>query len=707
MAPRSRSAAPSREPPRSTRRGVWLRAAILAVAAIVAYANSLSGPFVLDDAETIVANEQIRQLSPSVVLFPARELPVAGRPVVNLSFALNYSLGGLNVRGYHVVNVTIHLLCALLLFGVVARTLGASSQTIFAAAAADLGFATALLWLVHPLQTDAVDYVTQRTELMMGLFYLLALYASIRGQNHGGWLGVAVASCALGMGSKESMATAPLLIAVYDRTFVYASWKEAWRKRWPFYAALGACWLVLVVLMWSGPRSRSAGFATNVTPWRYLLNQTVMIVRYLRLTFWPQGFALTYGVPAALTLGDVWPYASFVVLLAALTIVGMVGWPAFGFLGIWFFVTLAPTSSLVPIATEVGAERRMYLPLAALVALVVVGAVLLWERLAPGVGRQSSARPGGGTPPARGGLAPGLVAGVALTVLAGGLAGVTAIRNQEYESALSLARLTMERWPTPRAEHWLGIELLAAGQREAGLTAVRHALPDDPTADYTLGLAYFQDGRLDESLPHLQRFVAREPLLLEVPTAHEMIGRIHDAQGRHDEAVREFRLVLAMTPSNRDLYGLIADALFKQQKFEEAAAGYKQFLQVHPGDFRAEMNLGVALIATGHDEEAAAAFRRAVAIDPRDQAARRNLARVLVARGAFAEAEGHARQAVALRPDDPVAHDELGVALAGQRKFDEAVAELQRARQLDPQDEEIRQHLAQALYARGGQESRR
>ncbi|MES1255191.1 MAG: tetratricopeptide repeat protein [Acidobacteriota bacterium] len=704
MAPRSRSAAPSREPPRSTRRGVWLRAAILAVAAIVAYANSLSGPFVLDDAETIVANEQIRQLSPSVVLFPARELPVAGRPVVNVSFALNYALGGLNVRGYHVVNVAIHLLCALLLFGIVRRTLDASSRTVLAAAAADIGFATALLWLVHPLQTDAVDYVTQRTELMMGLFYLLALYASVRGQNRGGWLGVAVASCALGMGSKESMVTAPLLIAVYDRTFVYASWKEAWRKRWPFYAALGVCWLVLVVLMWSGPRSRSAGFATNVTPWRYLLNQTVMIVRYLRLAFWPHGFALTYGVPAALTLGDVWPYAAFVVLLAALTVVAMVRWPRLGFLGIWFFVTLAPTSSLVPIATEVGAERRMYLPLAALVVLAVVGALLLWERLAPSLGRPSSPRlrEGGLAGQVKGGLA----AGVALTILAGVLAGATVVRNREYESAVSLARLTMERWPTPRAEHWLGIELLAAGQHDAGLAAVRHALADDPTANYTLGLAYFQDGRLDEALPHLQTFVAREPLLIEVPTAREMIGRIHDAQGRHDEAVREFRLVLSMTPSNRGLHGLVADALFKQQKFDEAVVAYRQFLQARPGDLRAEMNLGVALIATGHDEEAAAAFRRAVAIDPRDQAARRNLARVLVARGEFAEAEGHARQAVGLRPDDPVAHDELGVALAGQRKLDEAVAELQRARQLDPQDEEIRQHLAQALHARGGLGSR-
>ena len=163
------------------RAAVWLRAALIVLAGAITYANALSGPFVLDDQDTIVLNEQIRQLSPSVVLFPAVELPVAGRPVVNLSFALNYAFGGLDVRGYHVVNVAIHIACALLLFGIVRRTLGLPAlRDRFATRSADPAVAAALIWMVHPLQTDAVDYVTQRTELMLGLFYLLTFYASIR-----------------------------------------------------------------------------------------------------------------------------------------------------------------------------------------------------------------------------------------------------------------------------------------------------------------------------------------------------------------------------------------------------------------------------------------------------------------------------------------------------------------------------------------------
>ena len=700
MATRVRAGNAKHEGPPRVRTAVLARAALLVAAGLITYANSLSGPFVLDDHESVVANEQIRQLwPPSAVLFPARELPVAGRPVVNVSFALNYAFGGFQVQGYHAVNLVIHLSCALLLFGIVRRTLARSSRVGLSTHAADLGCACALLWLLHPIQTDAVDYVTQRTELMMGLFYLLTLYASIRGREHTAWLGVAVGACLLGAGSKESMATAPLVVAVYDRIFLFDTWRDAWRTRWPFYIALAASWGVLGALMWSGPRFRSAGFGTAVTPWRYLLNQTVMIVRYVQLSFWPHGFALTYGVPRALALGDVWPYAAVVVLLAALTVLALVRRPALGFLGLWFFVTLAPTSSFVPIATEVGAERRMYLPLAAIVVLVVVSAVHAWERLR---GR-AVASGGPGIQVGRGHFTTGTTVGViALAAVAAALAFATVLRNREYVSALSLARLTEERWPTARAEHWLGIELLAAGQHEQGLAALAHALPDDPTVHYTLGLTLFQDGRLNEALPHLQEFVARHPELLEVPAAREMIGRALDAQGKPAEAAEEFRRVLAMTPSNHDVYGLLGDALLKQEKFAEAAGAYQRFLQYRPTNLGGLMKLGIALVASGRNDDAIVAFRRAADVAPKDGAVRRNLARALVAARAFAEAEVHARQAVLLRPDDPVAYDELGVALASQQKWDEAVAVLRRSLQLDPDDDEARAHLAVTLRARDG-----
>ena len=128
------------------------------------------------------------------------------------------------------------------------------------------------------------------------------------------------------------------------------------------------------MLIWSGPRIHSAGFATAISPWTYLLNQSVAITDYLRLAIWPTALAVNWGWPQPVTLAAVWPYVLLISALVALAIVAAVRLPRAGVLGVWFFIALAPTSSVLPIATEVGAERRMYLPLIALVALAVLAA---------------------------------------------------------------------------------------------------------------------------------------------------------------------------------------------------------------------------------------------------------------------------------------------------------------------------------------------
>jgi tetratricopeptide (TPR) repeat protein len=705
MASRRKGTKPKQEAPPSpilSRRGVWLRAALIVLAGAAIYANALSGPFVLDDQDTIIVNEQIRQLwPPSVVLFPALELPVAGRPVVNVSFAVNYALGGLDVRGYHIVNVAIHIACALLLFAIVGRTLNLPSlRDRFGSRSTDLAFAVALIWVVHPLLTDAVDYVTQRTELMLGFFYLLTVYSSIRGHHEAKWRIGAVIACVLGMASKESMVTAPVMVVVYDRIFIFDSWKETWRRRAQFYVPLAATWMVLAALVWSGPRFRSAGFSSGVSPWVYLLNQAQMIVRYLRLAIWPRGLVVDYGAPRALTLSDAAPYGALVLILVALTIWALVRKPKIGFLGAWFFATLSPTSSIVPIATEVGAERRMYLPLAAVVALAVIGLAWLLERYARQIafGDQTSSPPELQRATRRahvGGLA-------VLAVVVVALAAGTVLRNREYASAVSLTRTTVERWPSPRAQTSLGVALVAAGRHEEAIAELRKALADDPSAHYTLGVALFQQGKLDEAVMHLREFLAHESFRLEVPAAHELIGRALKTQGKYPEAEQEFRHVLNMTPSNGDVHGQLAETLLRQQKFDEAVAHFQQFLAYHPNDISTLMQLGIAYVALGRPNDAVMPFRRIVERVPQDAAAQRNLARALLESRAFDEAEPHARQAVLLRPGDAIAHDELGLALAGQGKFDEAIAELRRSLQIDPNDAEVRAHLEAVLGAKAG-----
>ena len=431
---------PSKSQRKSGSSSILWRAALLVIVGCGAYANSLSGPFVFDDVDTIVENPAIQSFG--TVFRERLNSPISGRPVVGFTFAANFALNQLDVTGYHIVNIAIHVACALLLSGIIRRTLMLPRlRDGYGRAAPDLALASALVWTVHPLNTEAVDYITQRTESLMALFYLLALYACIRSAASARgvlWQTIAVAACGLGMACKESMVTAPVMVVIYDRVFVFDSLNQAFKKRWRLYTGLALTWLVLLYFVLPGPRSGSAGFSTSVRPWTYLLNQSVMIVRYLRLVFWPRDLVIHYGPPLAVTLSGVLPYALAVGGLLLLTLLALRWKPSVGFLGLWMFLTLAPTSSIVPIATEVAAERRMYLPLMAVVAMLVggfYGLNTVRQRLSTNV-------------------AVAIVSAMSI-----GLAAATIARNREYASGLVLAQTALARWPTDLAHGAVGSEM--------------------------------------------------------------------------------------------------------------------------------------------------------------------------------------------------------------------------------------------------------
>ena len=603
------------------------------------------------------------------MLAPERELPTAGRPLVNLSFAINYAVGGLDVRGYHVVNIAIHLVCALLVFGIVRRTLELPPlNERWADASTNLGFAVAILWTLHPLNTEAVNYLTQRTELMMALGYLLTLYASILARRPNAiddhlWQALAVVSCAAGMASKESMVTAPVMVVLYDAIFVFASIKQALRKRWRFYTALAMSWIVLAVMIWPGPRAHSAGFSSGVSPWQYLLDQTVMITHYLGLAVWPRGLVVNYGWPFQVTLGDVLPYTLVIVGFIALTVAALIQSPKWGFLGVWFFVTLAPTSSFVPIATEVGAERRMYLPLLALVALAVVGASFIKR-----IGASGTAG-----------------AAVTLVFVATALTVGTFTRNREYASPLLLAQTVVERHPTSAAHHVLGTELMIAGKRDEAMAHLRRALTGAPRARYTLGAWLIRDGKLDEGIEELQAFVREQPMLLEAVSARQLLGQAFVKQRRWLEAIKQYRIALTMNPSyeqRAQIEAALAQSLFKMRSFDEAIA-YTERLKTHPNDVAALNQLAIRFLATDRPAEAIGALRRAVVLDPHDAASQRNLANALLDHGDVDAAAVHVERLVRLQPDSPAAHAFFGRVLAMQGKLAEAQSQFEQALQLN------------------------
>jgi protein O-mannosyl-transferase len=584
--------------PRSGRPSTWWRVAVLAIATGVVYWHGLSAPFVFDDRGTIVDNRTIEHIWSREVFSAPHETPVAGRPVVNISFALNYAIDGRRVEGYRLTNIGIHVLCALALFGVAWRT----------SLPVNVALAVALLWALHPLNSEAVNYVTQRTESLMALFYLLTLYCARRAYGesarHGWWEAAAVLACTLGMASKESMVTAPLAVVLYDRVFLFDSLRAAVRSRARLYLGLAATWGLLAALVASAPRNLSAGFtAHDADPWTYLLNQAVMITRYLRLSVWPRGLVLYYGWPLPLTLADVLPQALFVLGLLALTAVALYRRPRVGILGLWFFLTLAPTSSILPIATEVGAERRMYVPLMALVVLAVVG--LSHRSLVWGRGRA-----------------------LVLTTVAALLAAGTYARTTEYASSLKLAQTTHERWPTPASHSMLGTELAAAGQFTEAETHLRVAAPVHPPAQYYLGTVLHAQGRQSEAIEHFRTFIASQPPELDqVETARRLLADALTKEGRLDEAAVEYRAVLARHPDDGQALVQLGQIALRQQRFDEAIDVFRRGSAARPGDANALVSLGIAYASTGRLDEAIAAFEKAVAIDPQNRHAQQNLAR--------------------------------------------------------------------------------
>jgi tetratricopeptide (TPR) repeat protein len=572
---------------------------IIAVIAAV-YSNGLRGPLVFDDRATIIDNDTIEDLGNSRVLQPPHETSVAGRPVANVSFAVNYAIGGRDVVGYHAVNVAIHILCALLVFAI------ARQQAPPGAA-----LALALLWGVHPLTTEAVDYLTQRTESLMALLYLATLYCAARAAvSHARWWTVAaVAACALGMATKESMVTAPVVVVLYDGVYLFASWRQALQRRRWLYAGLAATWLLLAALIWQGPRNLSAGFTSHdANAFSYALNQAVMIVRYIRLAFWPTDLVLYYGWPAVVSVRDVWPQLVLVLALVASAVWALWKRPRVGFLGVCFFITLAPTSSIVPITTEVAAERRMYLPLIALAALVILGLRKVLPR-----------------PSLR-------VAAVAIaTVLLGAR---TLARNAEYGSSLRLAETTVEGWPSPAAHSMLGVELAAAGRLPEAEHHLREAVADYPPARYYLGTVLVAENRPAEAIGSFRSFIAAQPPQFEqVRLAHRELAGALAKSGLDDEAADEYRAALAADPGDTQAMRPLAQLLLAHQRFEESIPLLRQLTVARPDDAWAFGGLGVAQASTGHLDEAVDAFRRQVALDPGNDHARQNLARALSMRG--------------------------------------------------------------------------
>ena len=640
----------------------WGLPFLFVLLAAIAFGPASRAPFDFDDIGSIVENALIRHLGsfPGALRTPPGGTAVSGRPLANLSFTANYAVerwhsvaaaaAPSDSTGYHVVNIALHVIVALLLFGVIRRTVRLQQFGDWSAAADRIAGVASAIWLVHPIQTEAIDYVSQRTEVLASLFVVATLYAAIRAfadsdSGRTAWSIAAIVSSAAGMASKEVAIVAPLLVILYDRAFVFEDWRAPLqdRPRRALYLGLVAMMAISIRLVAAGARGGTAGIDAGVPWYTYLYTQGWAIWHYLRLLAWPTGLAFDYG---RTPIHD--PRGAFgLVGLACLAVATIAAWrrPAWrwlGFLGAWFFVLLAPSSSIVPIRTEIAAERRVYLASIAVIVLVVVAIEYAVERWNGGMverrrndatGTQAARRPHAGSWT----LAVGFAIAAVLTLVSAGRSAlyanlvdrwsnavvVTPTNGRAYDNlASALLRENPPRVATADsvlhramlvdstfAPAWVRASTIALAERRLGdaRSLLERALvvhPGDAAATGEMGKVLLAQQKPDSALPYLTRFADVEPTadaLTNVGVAYLMLHRL-------PAAVPVLQRAAALDPTRVDARRDLASALIEQDRGAEALPYIEQAARF---DSTSGVTLALLSLAYAQANQADAAARAA------------------------------------------------------------------------------------------------
>lgn len=580
--------------------GPWLASLLIVAAAFAAYARGLDGPFLFDDRSLF---EEDGSQAP---------FALGTRPLVWLSVALNHAVSGKATWSYHVLNVAVHALAGLLVLALTRRVLAALARSTGHSLPSGTAALLALLWTLHPLQTQAVAYVVQRAEALGAVFALGSLVAFLRAAESTrplrGWV-LSWTCLALGLATKEWVAVTPLVALLLDRVVVAGSWRAPWDGRLRHHAValalLPALFWLFVLPQLVG--SRTAGLTLrDFGPLDYLRTQPGVLLEYLRLAAWPHPLCLDRGWPitptwsaallpgsvvVALLVGSAWALAR-----------GRGATPLLGLAGAWFFLFLAPTSSIVPIK-DPAVEHRMYVPLLAPLAIAVCA-----------LARGLRTRPG---------LAHG---GLALLVLLAGAATVG--RVEDYRSAVRMWRKVVACAPH-HARAWtnLGEELARVDALDEAVEVLQRAVELDPgsgQAALNLGSALLRAGRTSEAVEPYRRAVRHLP----GAKTHRNLANALLLTGDATGAELEYRAAIAAGEAPEDHYWL-AVALQRQRRLAESIPAFERFLAARPDHAEAHSNLGASLSQLDRRDEALVHFRRAAELDPAAWTARLNLARCL------------------------------------------------------------------------------
>jgi tetratricopeptide (TPR) repeat protein len=626
-----------------SRASVTLR--LLIVAAIVGlgfglYANSLHAPFVFDDLQNIAQNPLIRVPGwDGAALWRAAFESPSPRPVANLSFALSWVLGDGDPFAFHCFNVAIHILNALLVYALAMRVLPeaarVSGRELSGERRAAISATAGLLFVAHPVATQAVTYIVQRMTSLAVCFGLIAFLLFLRGRDAPAgrrrvacWFGAALA-WGLSVGSKQIAAPLPLFALAYEWFFHQDLSREwLWRRRgW----LLGVASVVLAGVL-GVAFFHDFALQYEHRPFSLVerqLTQFRVIWFYLGLILVPSPARLNLTHDFAISHSLVDPVTT---LIALAGLVGLVGFAVIvarrerllSFAIFWFLGTLAIESSIV--ALELVYEHRLYLPLVWLAILA-----------ADGIFRLSPAR-----------LLPAIaVAGLVV----GGMSLWTIERNEHWRDALTL-------WTDAVAKS-----------------------PGDHRAHNNLGDAHMREGDLEAARAAFEHSVAIAPEYARA--RHNLAIALHES-GEIEAALVRYREALDLEPANAGIHRNLAAALEAAGEIDAALAAYERAIALSPHFARAHHDLGVLRVKTGDVDTGLARLERACELEPRNAQSHYVLGILLAERSRFVPAVAALERASRIEPDNAAYRTVLGMALAGSGERDAAIAQLREALRIDP-----------------------
>jgi tetratricopeptide (TPR) repeat protein len=592
----------------SRRYGFAVTFLLIALTALLVYSNTFHAPFLIDDNLYILDNSDIRSLR--------NFLDISGtRYVTHLTFALNYAVGGYSTFGYHIVNIVIHTINGFLVYQLVVLTF---ITPVMARAAVDsrlkyfIAMSSALVFISHPIQTQAVTYITQRFASLATLFYLLSLVLFVRWRISNGTLNpslrtiiyiVSVVSTVLAMKTKEIAFTLPFIVVLYEFTFFND--KTQIKKRLlyiiPFVLTSAIIPLTLFApefgLSESGYRvteeirNLQIRDFTTISPHDYLITQFRVVMTYLRLLILPVNQHMDYDYPMYHSIFEPEVLLSFLFLSALfgsalyLFMQSRKGKNFYGLLVsfgvIWFFITLSVESSVIPIK-DVISEQRLYLPSVGVILAFTTSLCYVFDVVKNMLGREASL-------------------------------------DRLRWAVISVIVVTLSVAAYMRNNVW-GDEL------RFWLDEVKKS-PDDHIVRNNLGDTYNNRGQLEEAMEEFQKALALEP---HHPEAHNNLGTVYGKKGLLDMAALEFKAALRARPYFAKAHYNLGLTYFKQNRLDEAIEEYKLTLKFKPDLVEARFNLGIAYKKKGLKKQAIKELEKYLRLNPRDSKARKILEGLLV-----------------------------------------------------------------------------